>query len=240
MIELCKSPLGWEPSIEQFRTNLYGAASGKSRQSRAGWFCAQRRIGPALGFLGLLYQDNTTNIPDILVLVDDDTSVDIEKVKHQMLQNSSGDPFVGAACLFDRGYPFQVSFGGFGTFFNKASLLRLLQPIYCDEGRDDANVQSICLILHQNRIGELAVFRDGDSIFDLFYKFIAFTKFCMHSDWVIGYMFTFYGGGMHQLVPKQCRRDTCHEKSITCHNQSPNDMKEFFIVHHQTINIQDH
>ena len=124
-IERCKSPMGWESNIEGFRIQAYGQAGGShaqenlygtlggvarlkkamedAHQHKAGWFCAQRRIGPALGLLQSVYQDNSTSIPDILVLVDDDTSVDIENMKQQMFQNGTEDPLIGAACSFTEG-----------------------------------------------------------------------------------------------------------------------------------------
>ena len=41
-----------------------------------GWYCAQRRPGRALGWLQAMYQDTKkTTMPDILAIVDDDTSV---------------------------------------------------------------------------------------------------------------------------------------------------------------------
>lgn len=75
-IQSCKSPMGWEPrATEQFRANKFGRASGfEPKARRAGWFCAQRRPGHALGWLQTVYQ-NATDIPDLLFLVDDDTSV---------------------------------------------------------------------------------------------------------------------------------------------------------------------
>jgi len=263
-IERCKSPMGWESDIEGFRSQAYGQAGGSHAQEnlygtlgggvarlkkamedahkhKAGWFCAQRRIGPALGLLQSVYQDNATSIPDILVLVDDDTSVDIENMKDQMFQNGTDDSLIGAACSFGRG-GIQFAYGGYGTFLNKASILPLLQPIYCDERQDDSNkfMQSTCDNLQQNRVGEIDVFENGDSIFDIFYKYAARADYCMHSDWLVGYIVTYYGGGISQLVHNsargnKCSIDICDEKSVTCHNQSPVDMAEFVQKHPQNV-----
>ena len=263
-IERCKSPMGWESDIEGFRSQAYGQAGGShaqenlygtlgggiarlkkamedAHQHKAGWFCAQRRIGPALGLLQTVYQDNSTSIPDILVLVDDDTSVDIENMKQQMFQNGTKDPLIGAACSFGRG-GIRFAYGGYGTFFNKASILPFLQPIYCDERQDGSSkfMQSICDNLQQNRVGELDVFENGDSIFDIFYKYAARADYCMHSDWLVGYLVTYYGGGMSQLVHNsargnKCSIDICDADSVTCHNQSPVDMAEFVQKHPQNV-----
>ena len=263
-IERCKSSMGWENDMEGFRTQAYGQAGGSHAQEnlygtlgggvarlkkamedahkhKAGWFCAQRRIGPAFGWIQSVYQDNTTSIPDILVLVDDDTSVDIENMKEQMFQNGTKDPLIGAACSFGRG-GIRFAYGGYGPFFNKASILPLLQPIYCDERQDDSSkfMRSTCDNLQQNRVGELEVFENGDSIFDIFYKYAALTTFCMHSDWLVGYLVTYHGGGMSQLVHNRargnkCSIDICDADSVTCHNQNPVDMAEFVMSHPQNV-----
>ena len=50
--------------------------------------------------LQAIYQ-NPTAIPDILLIVDDDTSVDVKKMKQLMLNQRDGAiPFIGAPCAF--------------------------------------------------------------------------------------------------------------------------------------------
>jgi hypothetical protein len=91
-----------------------------------------------------------------------------------------------------------------------------------------------CANLRQNRIGELAVFRNGDSAFDLFYKYSASRHFCMHSDWAMDYMITYYSGQgrvLGQLRPRRCKDDPCDERSITCHNHGPKEAMEFLLAH---------
>jgi hypothetical protein len=100
-VETCLGTMGWEYNIETFRQRLFGVASGYGRyEHKAGWYCAQRRPGHALGWLKTMYQ-NVTMIPDYLLLVDDDTSVDIEKMVRQM-QFATHRPFVGAGCVVYR------------------------------------------------------------------------------------------------------------------------------------------
>mmetsp|Transcript_44144 Transcript_44144/g.79182 ORF Transcript_44144/g.79182 Transcript_44144/m.79182 type:complete len:400 (-) Transcript_44144:171-1370(-) len=232
-VQTCKGPMGWDENVERFRAQHLGEASG-FKTHNAGWFCAQRRPGHALGWLQAMYQ-NETMIPDILLIVDDDTSMDIEKMKHQMLQGKRMDgPFVGSSCYI--GYykiGFHFAFGGFGTFFNRASIQRMTQPIFCDERQGESEfTKSACANLQKNQIGELDVFQQGDSVFELFYKYSAIQHFCLHSDWAMGYMITYYSGGeLHQLQPRKCRRPPCSSGSITCHNQSPKKMEEFVLAH---------
>ena len=121
---------------------------------------------------------------------------------------------------------FHFTFGGFGTFFTRGSLERMTRPIYCND-RDDPFLVKACAQLSKNRIGELDIFQEGDSVFDIFYKYAGLPNFCMHSDWLIGYMISFYSGGeLEQLFPKRCKSDACDSSSITCDNHGPQEYLE--------------
>jgi len=65
--------MGWERNVERLRRANFGLASGRAR-TQAGWYCAQRRPGRALGWLQAMYRDEAM-IPDLLLIVDDDTSL---------------------------------------------------------------------------------------------------------------------------------------------------------------------
>ena len=158
----------------------------------------------------------------------------MEKVKHQMLQRKKRDgPFVGASCRYDYHIGFLFAFGGFGTSFNRASIQRMTQPIFCDERQGESEfMKSACANLQKNQIGELDVFQQGDSVFELFYKYSAIQHFCLHSDWAMGYMIHFYSGGkLNRLSPRGCKMHPCTRESLTCHNQGPKDMEGFTLVH---------
>lgn len=88
-VKTCRSPLGWNGEIEEFRMTLFGMASG-DRRGETAWICAQRRPGRALAWLQSMYR-NEEDIPDVLMLVDDDTAV----VRHSSLVIglSLGTPF---------------------------------------------------------------------------------------------------------------------------------------------------
>ena len=84
-------------------------------------------------------------------------------------------------------------------------LAQWIEPIVCDrnEEAEDASTpmpprtlasSSACPALEENRFGEAAVFRPGMSVLDLFYKYSAIAEFCLHSDWLLGYMLTYYSG----------------------------------------------
>jgi len=205
------------------------------KPTEAGWFCAQRRPGRSLGWLQAVYQTRAAP-PDILMLVDDDTSVDIDKVKELVL-NGKNMPVIGAGSTFTLGKygGFSAAHGGFGTWFNKAAIELLTQPIYCDERQNQNEfVQNACAKLQTNRAGELDHFRQGDSVFDIFYKYAAREQFCMHSDWEMGYMITNYSGLKLQQAEPRSKRWWCAPESVTCHNQTPGKMEGFKIAHPQS------
>jgi hypothetical protein len=160
----------------------------------------------------------------------------VEMLKRSMQQHSQieeGLPFVGSSCVFSWRPDFTFGFGGFGTFFNRAAIQRLTRPLHCNDDasqriEDPSFNELTCAKLQQNTIGELDVFQNGDSVFDIFYKYSALKKFCLHSDWVVGYMLTHYLHELlQQLQPMRCKRDICDSESISCHNQGPEDMDKF-------------
>ena len=134
-VKACKSPLGYESTIEKFILDYYGFGEAwKDHSKDKGWICAQRRLGRALGWLQMQYGDNNIELPDVLILADDDTYLDVEQVKAHMMEETDNTRAV-AACLAEQneavGFPF--AFGGFGTFLNKKAIGELLKPITCKE-----------------------------------------------------------------------------------------------------------
>ena len=147
-----------------------------------------------------------------------------------MKTSSKAKPFVGAGHVYSSTIPHPH--GGFGTFFNREAIQNMVRPMFCplqDEGSN--RFESACANLQQNRSGELDVFQQGDSVFDLFYKFSALRDLCMHSDWITGYMSTYYlhpeGSSESVEILEMPGRNSlrCTKSSGTCHWQTPNDMK---------------
>ena len=249
-VQTCKSPLGWDERIEEFRMSHFFDPLAIDLDPRAAseWFCAQRRLGRAFGWLATKYHEHKNyqiDIPDVLVLVDDDTSVDIEKLKGYKALTQYDQPFIGSGYLYREGIDgaaFPYPMGGYGTFFNKAALQNMAQPIFCTKKRGQMQseyTKMVCDNIRKNRVGKRSVFKDGDSVFDMFYKLSALKNFCMHSDWMVGYMVTYYSGGtLSQIGPQgrdRCPSPNtcgCHITFFTCHKQSPQDMENFALTHH--------
>lgn len=134
-----------------------------------------------------------------------------------------GQPIVGAGHVFSskETSTFPHPYGGFGTFYNKEAIRSMVSPMICP---DQAKDGTPCSKLQHNRIGELDVYQQGDSVFDLFYKFSALQQFCMHSDWLVGYIVTYFLD-ISFLVATGNSITHCTESSMTCHWQTPSDMK---------------
>eukprot|EP00566_Odontella_aurita_P036498 CAMPEP_0113535882 /NCGR_PEP_ID=MMETSP0015_2-20120614/5953_1 /TAXON_ID=2838 /ORGANISM="Odontella" /LENGTH=442 /DNA_ID=CAMNT_0000435187 /DNA_START=2604 /DNA_END=3932 /DNA_ORIENTATION=- /assembly_acc=CAM_ASM_000160 len=165
----------------------------KRKGNVPGWFCAQRRQGQSLARVGAMYRNLTVaggNLPDYLLLVDDDTYVNLPLLAEHLDDINTNVPLVYAGCLFPKKISFP--FGGFGLFYSKGAIARMIRPIYC---RDTARgfEADVCNRLREDLMGERSMFQPGMSISDLMAVFSASDKLCMHSDWVTGYFVNIYG-----------------------------------------------
>ena len=137
------------------------------------------------------------------------------------------EPRAVAGCLirFEPRYDhFTTPFGGFGLALTRSTLYNLLRPIDCsfsDTNHADPPVESrppfskgsdfealVCWRLEQNLIGEQVVYRQGMSLLDMMYEYSVAApylqveqwgnrSFCLHSDWVWGYLINFYHMARH-------------------------------------------
>lgn len=150
-------------ALKKFVNRFYGYGEGQMDRSKdIKWICAQRRLGRALGWLQHQYGDSfEIELPDAMVLVDDDTFLDMDQVKNHLLSSSNNAPLASAGCLFDRGssIPFPFAYGGFGTFISKDAMKKLVRPVNCEESYDE----EMCPNLRMNQIGELDIFEEGMS-----------------------------------------------------------------------------
>ena len=96
-------------------------------------------------------------------------------------------------------------------------------------------------MLKVDRIGELSLFEEGMTILELFYKYSSLDDYCMHSDWLLGYMVKYYLYGVLQEEAEPALRGMatyphcgnvtsastrpCGDTSATCHNIVPKDME---------------
>lgn len=110
LVETCKDradPAFGDNRIQSFFEEYYGLSEGNVvRSNDPGWICAQRRVGRAFGWLHAQYFEGQVALPDYLLLVDDDTYIDLVDVmaylerERQKLDNNT-TAFARAGCVFE-------------------------------------------------------------------------------------------------------------------------------------------
>ena len=206
----------WDPEAQSFMRHMKNRFANiawlKRKENAPGWMCAQRRpvhgLYKALQFFRTNDERNSNNnLPDYLILMDDDTYYNIDAALEDLVQDTTPDiPLVTAGCLVREPiheFNFTFGFGGFGIIFNKASLEYMMKPIQCP--KDTA----LCARIQENQLGEAAVFKDGMSLVGLMeahaenepYRTVAnwTNGYCLHSDWTIGYYVNYYQISRHTV-----------------------------------------
>ena len=104
-----------------------------------------------------------------------------------------------------------MGFGGFGYFFSKASLERLIQPLQCtstgdikDDKSISAFVKNACEKLtnkgkFKDTIGEEQLFFPGMCLIEVWGKVTELKPFCLHGDLIFGYFVNFYYISRHTV-----------------------------------------
>jgi hypothetical protein len=251
IVDVCTSHIGLDYEIEKFVNHFYTLTEGYVHRYDAGWLCAQRRVARGLGYLLSVFdvQEHEADLPDFLLVVDDDTYFDIGEFEEYLIENgmlNSPKPQMVTGCVIEANdvLPYSFPYGGFALAINKEAIKRLYTPLYCDGTAPNSFIQLACESLEEDRIGERALFRDGMSLMELFHIYAATTSFCMHSDWLTGYMANYYNlseidenttlGGIKSF-PDTCGNLTaagtktrfCDEYSGICHNQGPKQQEYY-------------
>jgi hypothetical protein len=208
--------------------------------TRAPWLCAQQR--PLAGLMKVMETyENSASFPDYLMIIDDDTfirpaAILANLLRYQSKDNSSSSrPFALAGYIFNRRSTFSFPYGGFGLILSRGLLLQMVEPI-----QENSPVFQRIM---DNHFGEAAVFRRGMNLLELFVKkarsdsFVThanwtFPGYCMHSDWVMGYMLRVMGVAMKSLSPEDLRSNEgekcltpASDVPIVCHYAMPSIMR---------------
>ena len=183
----------------------------QKKANPVGWLCAQRRVAAGLAKLGRSYR-NSMSLPDYLMLVDDDTYVNMDLFEAQILTGSytegevdeegaNSTAKVYAGCVIVAG-PAQViqftnPFGGWGTFFSKGAIERLITPLFCNQAQPNTFEGRACSRITSGGdfLSESRYFKEGMSISDLMGAQASTGEhgsYCLHSDWAVGYFVNFY------------------------------------------------
>jgi hypothetical protein len=182
-----------------------------TKKNPGGWLCAQRRASDGLYRLLQLYK--TQPIPDYVILMDDDTFVDLSAVSDYLTAvYDSNDATVMVGCLIRFVLTltnFAIPWGGWGTILSRGAIQNLLRPINCNYIQDDFE-QNACDRLDQNLFDEQRYWQTDMTVMDLINAYVMTNRysdyqkwseskgsFCVHSDWVWGYFFNYYNIGNH-------------------------------------------
>ena len=211
----------WPFSLNQMKQDFANRKWIFQKKEPVGWMCAQKRpmdaIKQYIDKLGLQHTD-PINLPDYLLLMDDDTWVGMDNVVPLATELYPVDePRAVAGCFVRKRIQemnFTFGYGGYGHMLNKKALQNLIRPIHCSVDVDLASVNPleeedfeklVCWRLEQSRVGEKQLFRNGMSVADLMHAYTFHNAylnvnswdarsvgFCMHSDWALGYFLNFY------------------------------------------------
>jgi hypothetical protein len=189
----------------------------EKKANPTGWMCAQKRPYYGLAKAARHYVRHRQDLPDWLIIMDDDTYYNMELFRDQFRRRDSSELEVSVGCLVRQ--PVHLvnltfPYGGFGSVISRGSLAKLFRPIECPSVDND---QAICDRLEENIVGERRYFRNGMSLVELIHAYVSAeryrdvdhwsTGYCMHSDWVLGYFVNFYNVSRHvdnpyyELVP---------------------------------------
>ena len=134
----CAKPKPQYPILNQLLQFFFDPQTLLKKRNPGGWLCAQTR--PFDGFRRLVekykYQD-AKNLPDYLIVVDDDTWVNINHVTQFVTQAYPAQhAHVVAGCLMKtdpKEFNFTVAYGGYGMVWTKQALRRFLMPLQCTD-----------------------------------------------------------------------------------------------------------
>lgn len=241
--------------ILRFRSGYARIQWLQKKANAPGWICAQKRLPGGLARVLKSYQqqeqrniqqgrvlsrtNNTTTstIPDYLIVMDDDTYLNMHEVVHSLAREyPSGNEYVVAGCMVRNRIHemnFTFPFGGWSTILSARAIHNFIRPLHCDSNKNrnsslrskadaietsDTFITEACSRLSENLIGEQPLFREGMSVTDLMESYVtAFlyldidkwtgVGFCMHSDWVVGYFVNFYNIARHSAIRLNVRHD---------------------------------
>jgi hypothetical protein len=180
-----------------------------------GWLCAQVRPGSGLGKIARYYKTlESSELPDYLLLVDDDTMIRMDTFVEEMKNYDSSNARVWAGCLTLKSRINDYRFspiGGAGTYFSKGALQRFLTPMHCAANRDKIPPSDLeftdrmCKAMRNNRYHERPFQEEGLTLME--HANVYFNRWpnCFVSDWLVGHYVHYYqlGDIWHDLIPNR-------------------------------------
>ena len=241
---VCRAPDARDSWVMRRWRHSFASARWLAPKGGRAWLCAQRRWVESFGKAGEFY-GKTSDLPDHLLVVDDDTWYGMEHFSRLVSGVPPELPRALAGCVI-MSPQVPHPWGGFGVTVSKGLLSRMIRPLACGEVAS-AFEQRACTLLHRNYVHEMEHFRPGMSIAALMLAIARARKpMCLHSDWAIGYFINVSLDDDRQLESSWGIQETprpggrqgaplygncsgaCSGTSLACHNQGAEDMQRMF------------
>jgi len=176
------------------------------KKNPTGWLCAQVRPYSGLRKAQLHYQQTGQELPNYLLIFDDDTYYNMEKFQMNFASLDSSIEKVYAGCLVRlpvHQINFTFPYGGFGSILSEGALVRLFRRHEClglgsgnaTYSKDHVSINekeplltedssaAFCSRLKEDNVGELKYFANGMSLVDLMYKYSNTDKYRDVENW---------------------------------------------------------
>lgn len=213
--------------LTRFFSNGYAGIKWlKGKKNPIGWLCAQKRFHYAfVKYMELLEQSNVM-IPDYLMIMDDDTYVNVHDLEKYLMQPSSTEdkddgnvpvssqtPVMYAGCRVrapTNSIKWTFPFGGWGIYLSRGAMKKWMTPIDCTNQANTEHAE-LCRRYTQTfsspssdssiiTIGEGKFFQNGMNLNQVFRQYLEKEEtYCLHGDWFFGYMANYLNISRHVI-----------------------------------------
>ena len=206
--KFCRRRRNGMSPVLRYLTGQYGRTQWlQKKKNPTGWLCAQVRPYSGLMKVQLHYQRTGQELPNYLLIFDDDTYYNMEKFQINFGSVDSSIEKVYAGCLVRAPLHmtnFTFPFGGFGSILSKGALIRLFRRHHCpglagiDDGKGFVTMEEkksllsedssadFCSRLEEDNGGELKYFTNGMNLVELMYKYTNTEKYRDVNKWTRG------------------------------------------------------
>lgn len=177
IIHVCRSRSFTSQLVSRWKRYFAPPSILRQKDNPLGWLCAQTRPVMGLHYVLKYYRDTATPLPKYLILQDDDTFWNLDRLSVVLNEKTSHRPLVLAGCLI-RLPGLWIPHGGFGLVLNQALLQELTTP---------------ATFLTTNDFEEQSLLKPTMTLIDLMHAYVKAqpfagyknwtSGFCVHSDW---------------------------------------------------------
>ena len=225
----CKHYKHWQDlnafnKLTKYFSNGYARINWlKGKQNPSGWLCAQKRFHYAfVKYIELLEQSQVL-IPDYLMIMDEDTFVNVHHLEKYLMQTNSTEkddgnvplssqtPVIYAGCRVrapaSSSIKFTFPFGGWGIYLSQGAMKKWVAPIDCTN-QDNTEQVELChrysdptsVSSSAITIGEQKFFQNGMNLNQVFRLYLEkHERYCLHGDWFFGYIANYLNMSRHVI-----------------------------------------